>query len=148
MRLNSLESANREMNVNVTRRMQDVSTSGADMASGTDGHSLLPDSMSSPAGFFPKNRTRLKKRIRIFFMDSGRIFKRGMDVCGSLAAIILLLPLFLVVAVWLKLDSPGPLFYRQVRIGLHGRPFYFYKSIHSYSLPSHYHTDFSYAPTG
>lgn len=122
MRLNSLESANREMNV--SRRIQDASTSGID---GAGGLSMLPDSMSSPAGFFSETRTRLKKRVRIFSMDSGRIFKRGMDVCGSLAAIILLLPLFLVVAVWLKLDSPGPLFYRQVRIGLHGRPFYFYK---------------------
>jgi lipopolysaccharide/colanic/teichoic acid biosynthesis glycosyltransferase len=125
MRLNSLESANREMSV--SRRIQDASTSGIDMASGMGGLCMLPDSLSSSSGFFPKTRARLKKRIRICSMDSGRIFKRGMDVCGSLAAIILLLPLFLAVAVWLKLDSPGPLFFRQVRIGLHGRPFYFYK---------------------
>ena len=125
MGLNSLESADREEKV--SRRMQDVSTSGTDTASGLDGFSVLPATMSSPAGFFSKTRTRLKKRIRIFSMNSNRVFKRGMDVCGSLAAIILLLPLFLVIAVWLKLDSPGPLFYRQVRVGLHGRPFYFYK---------------------
>ena len=125
MRLDSLESAEREKKVSL--RMQDVSTSGIDAASGTDGFSPLPESMSSHAGFSSKLRTRLKKRIRIFSVNSSRIFKRGMDVCGSLAAIILLLPLFLFVAVWLKLDSPGPLFYRQIRVGLHGRPFYFYK---------------------
>ena len=125
MRLNSLESAEREKKV--SRRMQDVSTSGIDAASGTDGLSPWSESMSSHAGFSSKLRTRLKKRIRIFSVNSNRIFKRGMDVCGSLTAIILLLPLFLFIAIWLKLDSPGPLIYRQIRIGLHGRPFYFYK---------------------
>ena len=108
-------------------RMQDENTSGFAMASGADGLSLLSESLSSRAGFFPKIRTNIKKRIRIFSVNSDRLFKRGMDVCGSLAAIILLLPLFLVIAVWLKLDSPGPIFYRQIRVGLHGRPFYFYK---------------------
>ena len=93
MRLNSLESAEREKKVSL--RMQDVNTSGIDMASGTDGISPLSESMSSQAGFLSKIRTRFKKRIRIFSVNSNRIFKRGMDVCGSLAAIILLLPLFL-----------------------------------------------------
>ena len=125
MRLNSLESA--ELEKGLFRRMQDASASGVDMASGLDGFSLFSSSISSHAGFFSKPRSRLKKRIRLFSVNSSRVFKRGMDVCGSLAAIIMLLPLFLVIAVWLKLDSPGPLIYRQVRVGLHGRPFYFYK---------------------
>ena len=99
MRLNSLESAEREKKV--FRRMQDASTSGIDAASGPDGLSLWSESMSSHAGFFSKLRTRLKKRVRIFSMNSNRIFKRGMDVCGSLTAIILLLPLFLFIAIWL-----------------------------------------------
>ena len=125
MRLNSLESAEREKKV--SRRMQDVSTSGIDVAFGADGLSPLSESMCSHVGFLSIIRTRFKKRIRIISMISNRIFKRGMDVCGSLAAIILLFPLFLFIAVWLKLDSPGPLFYRQIRVGRHGRPFYFYK---------------------
>ena len=125
MRLNSLKSAERE--TKMFARMQDANTSGIQFASGFDAFSLLSESMSSRAGFFPRIRTNLKKRIRVFSVDSSRIVKRWMDVCGSLAAIVMLLPLFLVISVWLKLDSPGPLFYRQVRIGLHGRPFYFYK---------------------
>ena len=125
MRLSSLESAKREKKV--SRRMQDVRTYGPDVASGADGLSFFFGAMSSPASSLSKIRTRLKKRIRIFSVNSNRIFKRGMDVCGSLTAIILLLPLFLFIAIWLKLDSPGPLIYRQIRIGLHGRPFYFYK---------------------
>lgn len=88
---------------------------------------FLSDTLSSRSSFFAKLRTRLKKRFWSFRTEFGRVVKRWMDVCGSLAAIVILMPLFVVVAVWLKLDSPGPLIYRQVRIGLHGRPFYFYK---------------------
>ena len=88
---------------------------------------LLSEALSPRAKFIAKRRTRLKKNIRNLHNVCGRVTKRWMDVCGSLAAIILLMPLFLAVAVWLKLDSPGPLIYRQVRVGLHGRPFYFYK---------------------
>jgi len=74
-----------------------------------------------------KLRTSCKIQIHLLGIAADRIFKRGLDVCGSLAAILLLMPLFIVVAIWLKLDSPGPLIYRQVRVGQYGRPFYFYK---------------------
>ena len=74
-----------------------------------------------------KLRASCKIHVHILGITADRIFKRGLDVCGSLAAILLLMPLFIVVAIWLKLDSPGPLIYRQVRIGQYGRPFYFYK---------------------
>lgn len=85
------------------------------------------DTLSPRTKFFAIRRAALKKRLRCFSTNCSRIFKRGMDICGSLAAIVMLMPVFIVVAVWLKLDSPGPLFFRQIRIGLHGRPFYFYK---------------------
>ena len=89
--------------------------------------SFLPGSSTAHANLYARLRIGLKKRIRIISADGNRVFKHALDVCGSLSAIILLLPFFLVIAVWLKLDSPGPLIYRQVRVGLHGRPFYFYK---------------------
>ena len=72
-------------------------------------------------------RTRFKIRRCVLSVAADRFFKRGLDVAGSLIAIILLMPLFTAVAIWIKLDSPGPLIYRQVRIGQFGRPFYFYK---------------------
>ena len=87
----------------------------------------LSDSLSSRSNFIAKLRTRFKKRFWRFRMEGGRVMKRWMDVCGSLAALIILMPLFVVVAVWLKLDSPGPLIYRQIRVGLNGRQFFFYK---------------------
>jgi exopolysaccharide biosynthesis polyprenyl glycosylphosphotransferase len=53
--------------------------------------------------------------------------KRGFDVLASAAALVLLTPLFLLVAVAIKLDSPGPVFFRQRRVGLNGRAFTFHK---------------------
>ena len=55
---------------------------------------------------------------------SGRpyaIFKRGLDAVLSAVALLALLPLFVVVAIAIKLDSPGPIVYSQERIGLNRR---------------------------
>jgi lipopolysaccharide/colanic/teichoic acid biosynthesis glycosyltransferase len=49
--------------------------------------------------------------------------KRGLDIVLSLLAIGLLLPVFLLCALAVRLDSPGPILFRQVRVGRHGRPF-------------------------
>ena len=49
--------------------------------------------------------------------------RRGLDVVLSLAGLALTLPLLLLVAMLVKLDSPGPALYRQERVGLHGRTF-------------------------
>ena len=53
--------------------------------------------------------------------------KRAMDVAGSLLALIVLSPLFLAIALAVKLSSDGPIFFRQKRIGRHGLPFVFLK---------------------
>src|SRR5712664_338578 len=53
--------------------------------------------------------------------------KRLVDIAGSAAAMILLSPLFLVLAIAVKLSSPGPLLYRWRVVGKKGRPFIGYK---------------------
>ena len=53
--------------------------------------------------------------------------KRLIDITVSLAALILLAPLFALVALAIRLDSPGPVFFVQRRVGLGGRQFNFYK---------------------
>lgn len=53
--------------------------------------------------------------------------KRLFDIAASLAGLLLLAPLFAAIAVWIKLDSPGPVFFRQQRIGRHGEPFSIFK---------------------
>ena len=49
--------------------------------------------------------------------------KRLFDLCFSISALLLLSPLFLILAIATKLDSKGPVFFRQERVGLNGRPF-------------------------
>ena len=53
--------------------------------------------------------------------------KRLFDVVASGVGLLLLSPLFLLVAIWIKLDSPGPVFYRQVRVGQHNQDFRIFK---------------------
>ena len=50
-------------------------------------------------------------------------FKRILDIVLSGFGIVILSPLFLAIAVWIKLDSEGPVFFRQTRIGLHKEKF-------------------------
>ncbi len=55
------------------------------------------------------------------------LFKRGMDfVAALIGSFILILPMLLI-ALAIKLDSKGPVFYRQERLGLNGRPFILWK---------------------
>ncbi len=54
-------------------------------------------------------------------------YKRIFDTVLAVIGIILLLPLLTVIAVIIKLDSSGPVFFRQIRIGKNGVPFTFYK---------------------
>src|SRR5574337_504637 len=49
--------------------------------------------------------------------------KRFIDLVFSMAALVLLLPVFLLVAIAIKLNSPGPVFYAQERVGRHGKTF-------------------------
>ena len=53
--------------------------------------------------------------------------KRWLDVIGSLGGLVILAPLFVVVAVLIKSSSSGPVFFRQERIGLHGNVFQMWK---------------------
>lgn len=53
--------------------------------------------------------------------------RRALDITGSLVLLLVTLPLLLLVAVAIRLDSPGPVFYRQSRVGKAGRVFTLYK---------------------
>lgn len=56
-----------------------------------------------------------------------RYIKRGIDLIISFLLLVILWPLFLILAGWIKLDSSGPVFFRQERMGKNGRPFKIYK---------------------
>lgn len=53
--------------------------------------------------------------------------KRLFDIVASTLGLIVLSPLFLVLAVWIKVDSKGPVFYRQTRVGWHNKDFRIFK---------------------
>ena len=55
------------------------------------------------------------------------LVKRMVDIGGSIVAIILFSPIMLIAAVLIKLTSPGPLIYKQERVGLHNKTFQMYK---------------------
>lgn len=53
--------------------------------------------------------------------------KRTFDILASGLGLLCLSPLFLFIAIWIKIDSEGPVFYRQVRVGRGGRDFHILK---------------------
>lgn len=76
----------------------------------------------------------LRNRIDAWIADTGegkemyrRFGKRLLDILLAAAVLLLLWPVLLVVALWVRLDSPGPALFKQERLGLHGRVFTMYK---------------------
>jgi exopolysaccharide biosynthesis polyprenyl glycosylphosphotransferase len=59
--------------------------------------------------------------------DTQRFWKRVFDTIAVSVGLVVLAPLLLAIAVMVKLDSPGPVLYKQRRIGEHGREFIMYK---------------------
>ena len=53
--------------------------------------------------------------------------KRAIDVGVSVFVLIICLPIYIVLALGVLFSSPGPIFFKQERLGMHGRPFYIYK---------------------
>jgi exopolysaccharide production protein ExoY len=68
------------------------------------------------------NKLFLKQRIWIF-----NIFKRSVDIFGSFFLIILFSPIMLVTAILVKFSSPGPVFFKQLRVGKNSKNFSMYK---------------------
>jgi len=62
--------------------------------------------------------------VQGFYANYG---KRALDIFAAAAGLLILAPVFAIVAVSIKLSSPGPVLFRQTRIGRHGRPFNIWK---------------------
>jgi exopolysaccharide biosynthesis polyprenyl glycosylphosphotransferase len=65
-------------------------------------------------GFIPSDARRIRAQTGL---------KRGFDLIGGTALLVTLSPLLLVIALAVKLSSPGPAIFRQTRLGANGRPF-------------------------
>lgn len=70
----------------------------------------------------------VKKYYDILSKKKGQlVLKRLFDICLSLILIIILSPVILIISIWIKLDSKGPVFYRQERITQYGKVFRIFK---------------------
>lgn len=79
----------------------------------------LPDSLRTDA-VRPYYDSLKKKQFSL-------LLKRGFDIAVSFVMLVLLSPVLLALAAAIKLDSPGPVFYRQVRVTQYGREFRIFK---------------------
>lgn len=68
-----------------------------------------------------------KRLIWRWIVGSAHVTKRALDCVGSLAALILLSPLFLTIALLIKLEDRGPILFPQMRVGRNGREFRMFK---------------------
>jgi lipopolysaccharide/colanic/teichoic acid biosynthesis glycosyltransferase len=59
--------------------------------------------------------------------ELARVLKRGMDLVGAGVLLLLTIPLLVLAAIAIRLESPGPVLFRQERLGRDGRPFTIYK---------------------
>jgi len=82
-----------------------------------------PEKCDSPADskLYPDLRTDTRAAKRSIFT------KRAIDILGTLALLVILAPLFLVIAALIKLTSRGPVIFKQERLGRFGQPFTFLK---------------------
>ncbi|KPQ35968.1 MAG: Sugar transferases involved in lipopolysaccharide synthesis [Phormidesmis priestleyi Ana] len=64
---------------------------------------------------------------RLPHVSTRSALKRLMDIVGALIGLVILMVLYLPVAIAIRLDSPGPIFYSQERFGLQGKPFRIWK---------------------
>jgi exopolysaccharide biosynthesis polyprenyl glycosylphosphotransferase len=89
---------------------------------------LFPDDWDHDLPQPPSNSTLYPDLVK---RDDARKFfsgvKRMMDIVGSVLALFINAPVFLVAALAIKLSSKGPVFFRQQRVGQHGKPFTFLK---------------------
>jgi lipopolysaccharide/colanic/teichoic acid biosynthesis glycosyltransferase len=69
----------------------------------------------------------LSTSLQPFYVRKIPIWKRAMDITGSLIGLIILIPLFLFISFLIKIVSPGPVFFKQDRIGYGGKIFTFWK---------------------
>jgi Undecaprenyl-phosphate galactose phosphotransferase WbaP len=61
--------------------------------------------------------------MRQNLLDGNRLLvKRTLDFCAALCGIMVMSPFFLIMAIWIKLDSKGPVFFGHIRLGRDGRP--------------------------
>jgi lipopolysaccharide/colanic/teichoic acid biosynthesis glycosyltransferase len=83
----------------------------------------MPSASDSSAASDPRPLPRTPRADSLGYLFA----KRLLDILGASAALLIASPIMLVAAIAVKLDSPGPVFFWQYRLGKDGKPFRFYK---------------------
>jgi lipopolysaccharide/colanic/teichoic acid biosynthesis glycosyltransferase len=68
-----------------------------------------------------EEKTALQQKQRSFVLND--FFKRVLDIMFSLVGLIILSPFFIIIGILIKLDSKGPIFFKQIRVGRNEKPF-------------------------
>src|SRR5579883_2175675 len=84
---------------------------------------LYGSSCSSQQSFLIAEMLLQRPRVSRIY----QIVKRGLDICGALLGLIILLLVLLVVAPLILIEDRGSVFYKQARVGQYGKPFFIYK---------------------
>ena len=105
-----------------TRISHDFSTS----ARHDDREGNICDVAKHSADITPDDSTSLEEHEPFFFQWI-HIWKRAIDVLGSIIALVFFSPLFLLVSLLIKFVSEGPVFFKQQRVGLKGQKFTMWK---------------------
>jgi exopolysaccharide biosynthesis polyprenyl glycosylphosphotransferase len=87
---------------------------------------IMPDSYGMVMGMVKMNNILGAMLVEVDFEvmpQWQKTIKRSFDLLSSTVALLLLSPLFLLLAIWVKLDSKGRVFFTQERIGFQGKPF-------------------------
>ena len=87
---------------------------------------ILRQELKRPS-VFRHNHIQMRMVFWHLTIRSSVFFKRLMDICLSVCAIVAGSPVFLITALLVKMTSPGPIIFSQVRVGRYGRHFKFYK---------------------
>jgi len=77
--------------------------------------------------FFLNFHVYLRRLHACWYVDGGAALKRGLDIVVSFLMLVLLSPLFALIAILVKLEDRGPVFFAQTRVGQFGREFKMFK---------------------
>jgi lipopolysaccharide/colanic/teichoic acid biosynthesis glycosyltransferase len=97
------------------------------MSTTTPQSTLLSEQIARIVGGPSKDQALPGPTLAVAPTTVGSSFKRAMDLTASALGLVLLSPLLLLIALAVRFSSPGPVFFRQLRLGRGGEPFYVLK---------------------